>query len=180
MCSQTLFRTSFARPRCTQIIHKAIPLVRAQFRLSFQHGVHGLPHWTRVWYHGWSLASSLDVDPAILAWFAFLHDSQRHNDHKDPLHGVRAADFALQLRATGVICELNDSDFERLCEAMRLHSDGHTEGDAAIQACWDADRLDLWRVGIKPDPRYLCTPHARKPTTLRRANKMAEGIRRKR
>jgi hypothetical protein len=27
--------------------------------------------------------------------------------------------------------------------------------------CWDADRLNLWRVGIKPDPRFLSTQPAR-------------------
>jgi uncharacterized protein len=56
---------------------------------------------------------------------------------------------------------------------MRLHSDGHTEGDAAVRACWDADRLDLWRVGIRPAPDRLCTRHARKDEVLARAKRMA-------
>jgi len=30
-----------------------------------------------------------------------------------------------------------------------------------VGACWDADRFNLWRVGIEPDPRYLSTPAAR-------------------
>lgn len=162
------------RERCTQIVHKALSVVRPQFRLNYSHGVHGVPHWSRVWFHGWRLARSVDVDPAILAWFAYLHDSQRHNDHSDPLHGSRAADFALQLRKDGIILELSPSDFERLCEAMRLHSDGHTEGDTAVRACWDADRLDLWRVGIKPDPRYLCTDHGKRSSVRQRANQMAQ------
>jgi hypothetical protein len=80
------------RHRCTQIVHKALAAVRPQFRLNFHHGVHGVPHWSRVWFHGRHLAESVDVDPAILAWFAYLHDSQRHNDNRDPLHGNRAAD----------------------------------------------------------------------------------------
>jgi uncharacterized protein len=70
--------------------------------------------------------------------------------------------------------ELDNSDFERLCEAMRLHSDGHTEADAAIRACWDADRLDLWRVRIRPDAKRLCTQLARKTEVLERANRMAQ------
>ena len=41
---------------------------------------------------------SRGINPAVLAWFAFLHDSQRLNDGGDPLHGHRAADFALGLR----------------------------------------------------------------------------------
>lgn len=127
-----------------------------------------------MWFHGRHLAEAVDVDPAVLAWFAYLHDSQRHNDHRDPQHGMRAADFAVHLRRERVITELDDSDFERLCEAMRLHSNGHTEADSAIRACWDADRLDLWRVGIQPHPRYLCTSHAKKTAVLGRANCMAE------
>ena len=93
-------------PSCTAIVRKAIAVVRPQFRLSFAHGTHGVPHWTRVWFHGRALAASLGVNPCVLAWFAFLHDSQRHNDYTDPLHGTRAADFALRLRHEGVITEL--------------------------------------------------------------------------
>lgn len=86
------------RHRCSDIVHKALAAVRPQFRLDFHHGVHGVPHWSRVWFHGRYLAQALDVDPAVLAWFAYLHDSQRHNDHRDPEHGIRAADFAVHLR----------------------------------------------------------------------------------
>jgi hypothetical protein len=111
------------------IIRKALAVVRPQFRLDFNEGIHGLPHWARVWHHGRVLAASLDVNPAVLAWFAFLHDSQRHNDRRDPEHGDRAADFAVGLRREGVIVELNDREFEQLCEAMRLHSDGHTASE---------------------------------------------------
>ena len=163
------------RVRTTAIVHKALAVVRPQFRLHFRHGIHGLPHWSRVWFHGRGLAVAEGVDPAILAWFAFLHDSQRQNDGWDPGHGGRAADFAAGLRREGMLTELSAPDFERLCEAMRLHSDGHTEGDPALRACWDADRLDLWRVGIPPDPRRMCTVHARQSGVLARANRMAAG-----
>ena len=165
--------------RCTRIVHKAMAVVRPQFRLHFAGGVHGLPHWSRVWFHGRALATSLDVDPAVPAWFAFLHDSQRHNDGRDPAHGARAADFAVRLRRQGVIDELDHPAFERLCEAMRLHSDGHTTGDAAVLACWDADRLDLARVGIQPEPRRLCTGAARDASTIGAAVRMAEGLSRR-
>jgi hypothetical protein len=83
---------------CTAIIHKALKAVRPQFRLELRHGIHGVPHWSRVWFHGRALAASLDLDPAVLAWFAFLHDSRRFNDWEDPGHGLRAADFAVHLR----------------------------------------------------------------------------------
>ncbi len=161
------------------IIRKALAVVEPVFRLDLRDGIHGIPHWSRVWYHGRRLAHSLDVNPAILAWFAFLHDSQRYNDHRDPQHGNRAADFAVVLRRQGAIVELDAIEFEHLCEAMRLHSDGHTEGEAAIRACWDADRLDLARVGIQPQPKRLCTPYARSPGVVLHACRMAEGERRR-
>ena len=165
--------------RCTRIIHKALAVVRPQFRLRYEVGLHGLPHWSRVWIHGRALAAALDVDPALLAWFAFLHDSQRHNDGHDPLHGRRAADFAVRLRRDGVIDELGGVAFEHLCEAMRLHSDGHTTGEPAVRACWDADRLDLGRVGIRPDPARLCSPEAMHEAVIAAAVNMAEGLARK-
>jgi hypothetical protein len=42
-----------------------------------------------------------------------------------------------------------------------------------VQVCWDADRLDLLRVGIRPNARYLCTEAARLPETLEWANARA-------
>ena len=48
-----------------------------------------------------------------------------------------------------------------LAYACRHHSDGRVDADVSVQACWDADRLDLVRVGIRPDPDRLCTPAAR-------------------
>jgi uncharacterized protein len=35
-----------------------------------------------------------------------------------------------------------------------------------IQTCWDADRLDLGRVGVTPHPSRLCTEVARRPEIL--------------
>jgi len=161
---------------CTPIVRKALSVVVPQFRLDARGGIHGLPHWTRVWFHGRQLAASLDLDPAVLAWFAFLHDSQRHSDGRDAQHGQRAADYAVKLRQQRLIAELAPSAFERLCEAMRLHSDGHTEGDLAIMACWDSDRLDLSRVGIQPRPARLCTSPARQSATIEAAVRMGDGL----
>lgn len=166
-------------PAHPHLIHKALAVVRPQFRLDLQGGIHGIPHWTRVWVHGRAIAASLDVNPAVLAWFAFLHDSQRFSDGADPEHGQRAADFAVRLRRESVITELDAPAFERLCEAMRLHSHGHTEGDPTLRACWDADRLDLARVGIWPKPGKLCTDHARRPEVIEAAVRLSQGVARR-
>lgn len=162
------------------IVHKALHVVRPQFRLDLHHGHHGIAHWSRVWLHGRRLAQALDVNPAVLAWFAYLHDSQRQDEGTDRGHGSRAADFAVRLRQRGVIQELAPREFEWLCEAMRLHSDGHTEGEPALRACWDADRLDLGRVGVRPAPRYLCSELAREPRTIARAVALTDAALRRR
>ncbi len=162
---------------CDRAVRRALSLARSVFPLELRDGIHGLPHWSRVWHHGRRIATALDLDPLPMAWFAFLHDSQRLDDGRDPAHGSRAADFAVRLRHQGVFDGLPAAGFERLCEAMRLHSDGHTTADdLTILACWDADRLDLGRVGIRPDPRRLCTPPARDPVVLDAAWRMSVGV----
>ncbi len=156
-----------------QIIKKALAAVRPVFRLDINDGIHGISHWSRVWHHGKFLSAQLDINPDVLTWFAYLHDSRRFNDGYDPKHGSRAADFAMSLRREGVVNELSDREFEWVCEAMRLHSDGHTEADIAICACWDSDRLDLGRVGFVPDPKKLCTMPARHTRVIDEAMRMS-------
>ena len=56
-----------------------------------------------------------------------------------------------------------------LTEALKYHSDGYTEADITVQVCWDADRLDLGRVGIKPAPHRLCTASAKSVDVLEAA-----------
>jgi uncharacterized protein len=57
---------------------------------------------------------------------------------------------------------LADADFDLLTEACRLHTDGLLDGDVTVQTCWDADRLDLGRVGITPRFDRLCTAAGRR------------------
>ncbi|MFZ2726177.1 MAG: hypothetical protein WAX77_08010 [Methylococcaceae bacterium] len=43
-----------------------------------------------------------------------------------------------------------------------MHTHGLTTGyNQTILTCWDADRLDLGRVAIMPNPEYLCTDIAK-------------------
>ncbi len=60
---------------CAGIVRMAPAVVAPQFPLSLHHGAHGTAHWSRVWFHGRALAVSLDVNPAVLAWFASLRHS---------------------------------------------------------------------------------------------------------
>jgi uncharacterized protein len=65
------------------------------------------------------------------------------------------------LSLQGVWFDLSSDELELLVYACGYYSDGFTEADLTVQVCWDAYRLDLVRVGVRPDPRYLCTGYAK-------------------
>jgi len=138
-------------------------LIRKEFTLHWN-GIHGAPHWARVRDNGLRLAKLTGANPEVVELFAFLHDSKRLNDGVDPRHGRRAAEFAKTLR--GSLITLSDEDFEFLVFSCVYHSDGLTEADITVQTCWDADRLDLGRIGVKPEARYLCTSAAKEPMMI--------------
>jgi uncharacterized protein len=47
-----------------------------------------------------------------------------------------------------------------LWQAIRSHDKAQLTDDPTVGACWDADRLDLPRVGTKVDPAFLSTDEA--------------------
>lgn len=145
------------------IDQKLVSLIRGQFSLDWA-GIHGAGHWARVRDNGLRIAELTGAKPKVIELFAFLHDSKRLNDGHDPDHGARAALFAETL--AGSAFELEADDLELLLAACRGHSDGLTTGDITVLTCWDADRLDLGRVGIRPDPDRLCTAAARDPEMI--------------
>lgn len=140
--------------------------LRSQFALNWT-GIHGAPHWARVRLNGLRLARETGAGVEVVEYFAFLHDCRRLHDGRDPDHGRRGAELAHALR--GSLVFLSDPDFERLHYACVHHSAGLTEADVTVQTCWDADRLDLGRVGIRPHPSRLCTSAARSPAMIERA-----------
>jgi uncharacterized protein len=152
-----------------------IQIIRKQFALSWK-GLHGAPHWARVRENGVRLAETTGANTKVVELFAFLHDSRRCNDDSDYEHGPRAAMFAQAL--AGSVFELAPSDLEDLLTACRGYSDGLREGSITVLTCWDADRLDLGRVGIKPHPNRLCTEAARDPAMIEWAYKRSVRSRR--
>ena len=56
---------------------------------------------------------------------------------------------------------LADDDFALLYEAIHDHTSGHHHEDVTIGTCWDADRLDIGRVGRRPSRKYLSTKAAK-------------------
>jgi uncharacterized protein len=122
-------------------------------------GYHGVVHWSRVLENGLRVAEVTGGDREVVALFALFHDSRRINENHDKGHGHRGALLAQELR--GSLVHLEDDWFDLLHEACRLHTDGLIVDEPSLAACWDADRLDLGRVGITPQPHRLCTEAAR-------------------
>jgi uncharacterized protein len=124
------------------------------------HGTHGVAHWARVLENGLWLAKETGANLEVVQLFAVFHDCRRVNEGRDQGHGQRGAELAAALR--GEWFTLSDNDFESLYEACVRHTDGSTDGNITVQTCWDADRLDLGRVCICPEPGRLCTPTAKR------------------
>lgn len=118
-------------------------------------GLHGLGHWRRVARNGALLATRTGADPQVVELFAIFHDAKRENDDYDPEHGLRGARLAARLR--GILYQLDDAPFRLLLEACECHADGEIHDDPTIGTCWDADRLDLGRVGLPPSEVYMST-----------------------
>ena len=138
--------------------------LRQRFAINW-HGAHGASHWARVRNNGLMIAEATGANMAVVELFAFFHDSCRVNEYTDHDHGKRGADLALKLQ--GRMFEANAEEMKLLVEACTGHSDGHTEADITVQTCWDADCLDLGRVGIRPQPKYLCTAVAKEVAVLK-------------
>lgn len=136
-----------------------------------RHGTHGVGHWARVLENGLRLADATGVNPDIMSLFAVFHDARRINEGGDHGHGRRGAELAAELR--GTLFELPDDDFLLLRLACEGHTDGRTDAHLVVQICWDADRLDLPRVGKRVDPARLCTDAARTASMIEWASERA-------
>ncbi len=123
-------------------------------------GDHGAGHWARVLENGLRMAPMTGADPVVVAHFAVFHDARRVNEYDDEHHGERGSQLARAMR-TKWLSFLSDDQFALLTHACDRHTDGTTQGDVTVQTCWDADRLDLWRVSIEPSDVYLCTAAAK-------------------
>lgn len=120
---------------------------------------HGPEHWHAVEQNGiWIARNTPGVDAQVVRAFALFHDSQRWDDAYDVQHGPRAANYVRRHRAS---IPLQDSQIDLLIEACEGHTSGRSHPELTVVACWDADRLDLGRIGIRPDPRYLGTACAK-------------------
>ena len=144
--------------------------IAAQYQLD-PDGKHGISHWGRVLENGQRLAETEGGDLTVITLFAIFHDACRVNQSVDPGHGKRGAALADQL--LGNHPSVSSQQLELLKIACQQHTDGNTEADITIQICWDSDRLDLLRAGIRPSPTKLCTETARDHKLIKWANRRA-------
>ena len=106
--------------------------------------------------NGLLLAAETGADVTIVRLFALFHDSKRADDGFDIEHGPRGAEFAkayFEEHRLGI----NQAQFNKLYHACKFHTTEPRSGDATIDTCYDADRLDLGRVGIKLNPEKMAT-----------------------
>ena len=118
----------------------------------FDSEFHGLAHWRQVESNGLLLVPSTGADATVVSLFALFHDCKRKDDGSDAGHGPRCAAFAercFEEERLGITRE----QFAKLHHACTFHTTEPRSGDATIDTCYDADRLDLGRVGIRPRSR---------------------------
>ena len=121
--------------------------------------IHGIGHWRTVERNGLYLSEFSRADTEVVIWFAYLHDCMRENDNIDKMHGSRGAEY---VKANRDLLGLDDARLDLLCEACAGHTNIKIHADVTVQTCWDADRLDIGRVGITPNSEFLQTKEAKR------------------
>jgi uncharacterized protein len=147
---------SFRNPIITQSLVNSV----IEQSSSRMYGIHGLTHWMRVERNGHYLAEHNAADRDVISLFALFHDARRVNDNCDPGHGKRGAELAKKLYKDGFL-PISAEQLSTLVTACNYHTEQPFTEDPTIACCWDADRLDLPRVGIRTNPNRLNTEAAK-------------------
>jgi uncharacterized protein len=138
--------------------HDLWQLVAGQFH-SPGYSVHGPDHWRRVERNGSCLQPAPEPISRSFVYSLSFTTVAAVNDGGIKVTVHVGAEYAATLR--GVAYELSDDRFEILHYACVWHTDGDHHADPTIATCWDADRLDLGRVGIIPSPEFMSTDFGR-------------------
>lgn len=125
----------------------------------FNSDIHGLRHWQTVEHNGRYIARFTGADIEVISYFAHFHDCKRENENRDPKHGLRGALFAEKHRS---LIDLTDIQFKQMTDACKAHTGGKKTSCVTVATCWDADRLDLGRVGIAPVSEFLFSEEAKR------------------
>ena len=167
-----LFEKTLKLPLKSKVVTQPyVDFLASQYQLN-HNGFHGIEHWFRVLINARLIAAEAGADIYVVEHFSLLHDVMRKNEKLDILHGNRSAEFALSLSGSWI--QLNRLQMQQLTEACRDHSMGRLSKDVTIQVCWDADRLDLGRLGNTPNHTYLSTKIARDENFIKRAIKRSK------
>ncbi|MDI9404214.1 MAG: hypothetical protein QM516_10110 [Limnohabitans sp.] len=130
-------------------------------------GLHGLAHWWRVRHNGLLVAEAMGANPRVVRLFAIFHDSQREDDGYDREHGPRAAAWLARVRngdstahgacktTLALLRAIPANEYDALHTACELHTSATHHDNPSVAACFVADRLDLSRVGFRPDPNRM-------------------------
>ena len=140
--------------------------------------LHGVAHWARVYRYGKALASGLRLHPTYkdcIEIFAWTHDLARIDDSGGPQHAKDGARY-FDAYVSMVFPHLTSMQCNIIHTAIYHHAEGisadegwhegwftHLDGSKddilnTIGCCWDADRLDLLRLDMEPDPNRMSTP----------------------
>jgi uncharacterized protein len=151
--------------------------------------IHGSGHWFRVRRFGALLAEREGLPPAArqcVEIFSLVHDLARVHDGGGNQHAIDGAQYVDDV-VPAVFGAVPQGQVEIVRMAIRYHSDGLVARRASehglfdplegppdlvlrtVACCWDADRLDLPRVGIRPHPDLMSTTSWREvlPLALR-------------
>ena len=112
------------------------------------------------------LAKQTKADIEVVNLFAYLHDAKRENEDDDLEHAKRAGIFVKELYNKKLFC-VSKGQLDKLSFACEHHSNSNVKSDdITVQTCWDADRLDLYRIGIIPDKLFLNTDFAKQDSVI--------------
>ncbi len=128
--------------------------------------IHGFNHSRNVKKIGNYLASKTGADKEVINCFSYLHDIGRQTEAEEPGHGEKSATLVNKYFNKEEL-KLSAEQYDKLIKAISNHDSSNGQSDdITTQTCWDADRLDLWRLNIIPDPDLLFTDIAKEDTTL--------------
>lgn len=157
----------------SKMVPHLIPLAKHNSML------HGVAHWTRVHRYGLLLAETLELSESekiAVALFGWTHDLARTDDGGGNQHSIDGAEYVAHVTNT-LFSDFPKDTLTIVQNAIRYHSDGMNAEEAlyslslandsswsrsailnTIGCCWDADRLDLLRLGIVPRESKMSTP----------------------
>lgn len=144
---------NFSKENIYKVIPRAIiKKIFNEFELNLTQSIHGIYHWARVIQNGRLIAEQNKANLNVIIAFAFFHDCKRVYEESDPEHGLRGAEFMIQFENE---LGLTQEEIYKVFQACEGHTDILFHSDKDISTCWDADRLDLMRCGIYPNPDKL-------------------------